>query len=388
MAPRCIVYPLSAHASVRDSQRSKSRTELDEGMQWISQSATRKRDQVSLKGKPGAAQTYIKEKFPSVLEETDCLPEMRFAIKLDEELGGRKGESHIAVVHADGNGMGELLNRVIDNEVPGDNEFLHSLRAFSASTTTLSHNALEETLLHFKTFLPLDSLNNSHEIFPLRPIVFGGDDLTFVCDGRVGLHLAAFYLKQFAEGKINVCGDKESVDACAGVAIVPTKFPFARVYDFADKLCGKAKLHRRYEANLRGSWLDFQIIQEGATRSISDLRETQYHTGTGQKLDKRPYEVPEAWEDFVKLLQKFKTEWPRNRAKGLLQILTQGPVATKHFITGAKWNEEGILAVDSGWTSETPGATTPYFDPLEAIDFYLEELLPKENDNDEEEDGK
>ena len=364
---------------------SESRTEQDEGIQWISQSAASKRDQVSLKGKPGAAQEYIKKRFPSVLEKTDCLPETRFAIKLDEELGGHQGESHIAIVHADGNGMGELLNRVIEKEGQEDDEFLHNLRAFSASTTYLSHKALEKTLLHFKTFLPLrKSLNNTDDIFPLRPIVFGGDDLTFVCDGRVGLHLAAYYLNQFANGKINVCGNKISVDACAGVAIVHTKFPFARAYGFAADLCGEAKLHRRYKAALKGSWLDFQIIQEGATRSITDLRKTQYHTSEGQTLHQRPYEVPKAWDDFVKLLQKFKAEWPRSRSKGLLQVLTQGPVATKHFVSGAKWNEAGT----TGWTGETPGSTTPYFDPLEALDFYLEELLPEDNDNDEKENGE
>ncbi|MDE0086028.1 MAG: hypothetical protein OXU23_09975 [Candidatus Poribacteria bacterium] len=377
---------------------SESRTEPDEGNQWISQSAASKRDQVSFRGEPGAAQEHIKDKFPSVLEQTERLPKLnRFAIKLDEELGGRKGESHIAVVHADGNGMGDLLNQVIDKEDQRDNEFLHNLRAFSASTSYLSHKALEDTLLYFKDFLPLKkSLNNPDYIFPLRPIVFGGDDLTFVCDGRVGLHLTAYYLQQFANGKINFCGDKISVDACAGVAIVHTKFPFARAYSFADDLCGKAKLHRRYEANLKGSWLEFQIIQEGATRSITDLRETQYHTGKGQILPQRPYEVPTAWEDFVKLLQKFKTEWPRSRAKGLLQVLTQGPTATKHFVSGAKWNEDGIPSVENtpdivcttGWTSETPGATTPYFDPLEALDFYLEELFPKEKDNNKKENGE
>ena len=376
---------------------SESRTEPDEGIQWISQSTASKRDQVSLKGKPGAAQEYIKKIFPSVLKKTERLPELnRFAIKLDEELGGRKGESHIAIVHADGNGMGDLLNRVIDKEDQDDDKFLHNLRVFSASTAALSHKALEETLLHFKTFLPLKSLNSSDDIFPIRPIVFGGDDLTFVCDGRVGLYLAAYYLNQFANGKINFCGNKRSVDACVGVAIVHTKFPFARAYDFADDLCGKAKLYRRYEANLKGSWLDFQIIQEGATRSVTDLRETQYYTGEGQTLHQRPYEVPKAWDDFVKLLQKFKIEWPRSRAKGFLQVLTQGPIATKHFVSGAKWNEDGIPGVDStsnivrttGWTSETTGAITPYFDPLEALDFYLEELLPKENDNDEKENGE
>jgi hypothetical protein len=378
---------------------SKFRTEPGEGIQWISQSAASKRDQVSLKGKPGVAQEYIKKIFPSVLEKTDRLPESRFAIKLDEELGGTKGESHIAVVHADGNGMGKLLDKVIDKESQDDDEFLHNLRAFSASTTALSHKALEKTLLHFKTFLPLKkSLNNSDDIFPLRPIVFGGDDLTFVCDGRVGLHLAAFYLKQFANGKIKVCGGEKSVDACAGVAIVHTKFPFARAYGFADDLCGKTKLYRRYEANLKGkgSWLDFQIIQEGATSSITDLRETQYHTGEGQTLHQRPYEVPTAWNDFTELFQKVKTEWPRSRAKGLFQVLSQGPVATEHFVTGARWNADGIPGVDStpnivrmtGWTSKTSGATTPYFDLLEALDFYLEELLPKDNDNDEKENGE
>lgn len=373
---------------------SESRTEPGEGNQWISQSAASKRDQVSFRGEPGAAQEHIKDKFPSVLEQTECLPELSgFAIKLDEELGGRKGESHIAVVHADGNGMGDLLNQVINKEGQEDDEFLHNLRAFSASTAALSHKALEKILLHFKTCLPLKSLNNCDDIFPLRPIVFGGDDLTFVCDGRVGLHLAAYYLNQFANGQINFCGDKISVDACAGVAIVHTKFPFAQAYGFADDLCGKAKLHRRYEANLEGSWLEFQIIQEGATRSITDLRKAQYHTGEGQTLHQRPYEVQTAWKDFVKLLQKFKAEWPRSRAKGLLQVLTQGPTATKHFVGGAKWNEDGIPSVENtpdivcatGWTSETSGATTPYFDPLEALDFYLEELLPKEKGNDKKE---
>ena len=63
---------------------------------------------------------------------------------------GAKEESHIAVVHADGNGMGELLNKVIDKEDQDDDKFLHNLRAFSASTAALSHKALEETLLHFK----------------------------------------------------------------------------------------------------------------------------------------------------------------------------------------------------------------------------------------------
>ena len=339
------------------------------------------------------AQKYIEQKFKSVLEKTDDLPKQRFAIKFDEELGGRKGESHIAIVHADGNGMGDRLNRVIDKENQEDNEFIHNLRAFSASTTDLSHKALTETLLRLKKFLPLDALDNPDDVFPLRPIVYGGDDLTFVCDGRVGLHLTDFYLKAFSKQSVKVCGDDESVDACAGVAIVPTKFPFARAYGFADELCGMAKTHRREHGKSEGSWLDFQIIQEGVTGSIATLREAQYRSLEGQTLHQRPYEVPKAWDDCINVLNQFKSKWPRSRAKGLLQALTQGPIPTELIVKAAQWRKMQLpyvkgmknmnaLAKKVGWTGgKGPNRKTPYFDPLEILDFYFDELLLQENDD-------
>ena len=224
------------------------------------------------------------------------------------------------------------------------------------------------------------------KIFPLRPIVYGGDDLTFVCDGRLGLDLAAFYLEEFSKGTIKVCGEDKPVDACAGVAIVPTKFPFARAYHFAEELCGLTKSYLRQE-NLTGSWLDFQIIQEGITRSISALRAAQYRSFEGQTLHQRPYQVSEnqvseQWDVFVSILKEFQPQkWPRSRAKGLLQALTQGPVATQRFIEGAKWRglkPPSVKGIDesvkeTGWTGgDPPDRTTPYFDPLEALDFYLE----------------
>jgi hypothetical protein len=34
------------------------------------------------------------------------------------------------------------------------------------------------------------TLENDKYLLPFRPIVFGGDDVTFICDGRLGLSLA------------------------------------------------------------------------------------------------------------------------------------------------------------------------------------------------------
>ena len=272
-----------------------SREENEEKV-WVSQAAAIKRAQVGSKVEPGNAQKAITEEFKSVPNERQ-----RFAIELDD-LGSYEGESHIAVVHADGNGMGELLNSVIDQDGPRDDEFLHDLRAFSASVSSLSQRALKKTLQHLQDALPLKELQHSQNIFPLRPIVYGGDDLTFVCDGRVGLDLAAFYLEQFSNGTIKVCGEDKSVDACAGVAIVPMKFPFAHAYSFADELCSLAKAHRR-DGNLSGSWLDFQIIQEGVTGSVTTLRKSQYRSLEEETLHQRPYQVPDEWQIFVKILQ-------------------------------------------------------------------------------------
>lgn len=386
---RCISTGLPA------SEYRKGENNQDE---WISQAAACKRDRVDPRTSRRSAQDHIAGKFPQVLEKTEALPRLsRFAIHLDEELGGRKGESHIAVVHADGNGMGNLLNQVIDEGNQEDDTFLHDLRAFSASTTQLSHRALNQTLLHLKGFLRLETLDHPEVVFPVRPIVYGGDDLTFVCDGRVGLHLAAFYLKEFSSGEVRVCGTDKSVDACAGVAIVPTKFPFARAYAFADELCGLAKSHRRYEANSAGSWLDFQIIQEGATRSIQALREVQYRSleKGRQRLDQRPYNVLEestsesqVWNRFVDILREFQSnQWPRSRAKGLFHVLVQGPTATKAFIDNERWNDRKLPPSESetGWTStDDANRTTPYFDPLEVLDFYLPELLLNKRDAEQE----
>ena len=355
--------------------------------EWISQSAASKREEVGYTDRPGRARQHIAKVFESILEKGQ-----RFAIELDEELGGSEGQSHIAVVHADGNGMGELLMEIVNNAKEVD--FLHHIRAFSASVSTLSRNALENTLQHFRDALPLEGLRQRRNIFPFRPIVYGGDDLTFVCDGQVGLYLAAYYLQEFAQGQINVSGKDKSVDACAGVAIVHTKFPIAQASHFADELCGLAKARRR-EKNKdtdekSGSWLDFQIIQEGITGSISTLRDIQYRSLEGQTLLQRPYQVPEEWETFIRILQAFRSKrWPRSRAKNLLQVLTQGPTETLRFIEGTHWrgtilpDVKGIdaNAKKTGWTGgDNP--TTPYFDPLETLDFYLERLLPPAAAND------
>ena len=365
------------------SAASEPSGEPDEKDQWISQITDCKRK---------AAEDAITDELKTVLKKGQNFP-------LDlNKLGGSEGQSYIAVVHADGNGMGKLRNAVIDAD-QNDVEFLHNLRSFSASVSHQSLQALKTTLSYLQNALSrlkTENLSVNASIFPIRPIVYGGDDLTFVCDGRVGLNLAALYLQEFSKRKICVLGKWESISACAGVAIVPRKFPFAQAYNFADDLCKEAKKRRRDGDKERwwsdkdpGSWLDFHLIQEGATKSITALRNDQYRSLEGAKLHSRPYQVTIGnddsieifkdfqWKNFVEILKIFQSlEWPRNRAKALLQVLTQGADATERFVVEVK-SQDVVLppsgASDTGWTGgDRRNRETPYFDPLEVLDFYLE----------------
>lgn len=341
---------------------------VQENDDWISLAAACKRKHVE------AAQKDIAQEFDSVLNT-----QQSFATQL-EELGGRRGQSHIAVIHADGNEMGQWLNDVMKGS-SSDDEFLTYIRAFSSSVKELANTALTKTLQHLQDALPLQPLKTKEQIFPVRPIVYGGDDLTFICDGRIGLDLAAFYLQEFSKGTINVCGQEKKVTACAGIAIVPTKFPFARAYGFASELCNLAKSYRRKKGH-DGCWLDFQIVSEGATGSITDLRRMQYQSLEGQTLHQRPYQVPGSWDIFIHILRAFRTsEWPRNRAKALLRALVQGPAVTQQLVESVQWRGAKLPCVSEmdanerriGWTGgDATERNTHFFDPLEALDFYLE----------------
>jgi hypothetical protein len=75
----------------------------------------------------------------------------------------------------------------------------------------------------------------------LRPLVYGGDDFTFVCDGRLGLAVTALYLKKYREilqeklQKENASGDRTSTEkmgcSCPGVATARAHDPFSRSYE-------------------------------------------------------------------------------------------------------------------------------------------------------------
>lgn len=226
-----------------------------------------------------------------------------------------------------------------------------------------------------------ERMYRSQRLLPFRPIVFGGDDVTFICDGRLGLALAQKYLQEFTSG---VLSDGKPVYARAGVAIVKTHYPFARAYDLAAALEKSAKkgIERLRESGEDSvTVMDRHISTSGAILSLQDMRKREYQDGV---LLMRPIrvststsdEVWRTWANFTHLVDTFQTHpnWAgrRNKLKAFRSALRDGQDAISVFLENYRLGSLPEVPGQSDMTRQgVANGETAYFDPIEATDFFV-----------------
>ncbi len=305
-----------------------------------------------------------------------------------DELGRIKGEeSYIAVVHADGNGIGRRVEAIARRHAtPAQNrEYIRAMREFSQSLERAATRALNDVVdLMADAFIADETIAQRHErAFPLRPIVFGGDDVTFVSVGAYGLALAVEYLTAFEEAtKREPAFGGQPAYACAGVAIVKSHYPFARAYRLSEQLCRAAK-KRLKEEQLEGSAIDWHIAMSGITGSLADIRQREYETDRGW-LCVRPLLLRQtarswrSWPVFKEILDQFTREdgeWfdRRNKVKALREALRRGSVEDflRIYQLESLPKAAGINVADyerTGWA----GDRCAYFDAIELMDLFTD----------------
>lgn len=312
-----------------------------------------------------------------------------------DKLGRIKGEEgYIAVVHADGNGMGQRVEQIASQfSSPVNNrEYIDKMRALSEAIGSASVRALQRVVNLMADAIVSDAeLAEIHrEGFPLRPIVFGGDDVTFVCNGRYGLPLAAYYLEAFQEetAKEEAFGMKPAF-ACAGVAVVKVHYPFARAYALSEQLCSSAKKRARAESR-DCSALDWHFAMSGIAGSLEAIRKREYsivleggHVG---HLAMRPVLLEDSantwrtWPVSKSLLDKFVKDdgkWydRRNKVKALREAMRTGPAGVEDFLRTYRLDRlpaHPSINVAKYETTGWDGEHCIYFDPIEAMDFYTD----------------
>lgn len=218
-----------------------------------------------------------------------------------DDFGRREGDySYLAVVHMDGNAVGTLFRTIgrlwhdtteqceqyVKNEsyiaayqafsnlvdqsgVRAINAMIECLMtalkysSSSLETSASSNASLVATITkdlkrpmdqaEFRRFRRLPDERDKTAYFPLRPLVYGSDDSTFVCDARLAAILTPYLIERFEyysqhalvefKQQFTEIGAQfpDKLTACAGITIFKTHYPFARAYALCEELCQSAK---------------------------------------------------------------------------------------------------------------------------------------------------
>ncbi|KAI5911976.1 hypothetical protein PA01_00075 [Azoarcus sp. PA01] len=159
----------------------------------------------------------------------------------------------VGLLHADGNGLGELL-RTLNHacERAEDKSYIRLYRKFSdglgRATLRAAQTASREVLV--------PAAENG--VLPARPLVLGGDDLTIVLRADLALGFARVFLAAFeAETREAMDGLRQifvdeglaeharalpaHLTACAGLCYMKCSQPFHAGHELAESLCKRAK---------------------------------------------------------------------------------------------------------------------------------------------------
>lgn len=324
----------------------------------------------------------------------------KFPYRIDHMGRTRNESSYVAIVHADGNGMGNRFREQGKEKSNSNRDYIKAIRAFSDSVDKAGLNALKavtEALIKAiqkgKVIGRLGEFElNAKYYIPFRPLVYGGDDITFLCEGRLGLELAALFLKEIEKPKLS---DGENMTACAGVSVVKTHYPFARAYQISEELCSEAKKfvkdsRKKYSLDYFSA-LDWHLAGSGLTGSITEIREREYQIkidNKTQNLAMRPvrlnphYSEWRTWDFIIEVIKEFKEgeDWKdrKNKVMALREILRQGSNdAIKHFLENynlsklPQYSKSDIEGEKAWLDGEGNNLYCAYFDAIEAMDFYI-----------------
>jgi hypothetical protein len=146
----------------------------------------------------------------------------------------------VAILHADGNGLGAKLRRL-----PKTHD---AQRAFSMAVAASTRAAAAHATL--KVLRP--AAETCGGVMPARPLVLGGDDLILIVRADLAVDFAREFLLAFERVTEREFGAGQGLTAACGLAITKAGFPFARATELAGELCDRAKQAIKLDAHARG----------------------------------------------------------------------------------------------------------------------------------------
>lgn len=320
---------------------------------------------------------------------------LRFPTEVDHLGRTRDDRSLLGVVHIDGNGIGRAIATWLQQQAEAgtsDEELCRRYRELSGALTALGCDAFKAVVRRVCDAIryddggygifsarrgpgfPLHRDGNSLHL-PIRPLILGGDDLTFVCDGRIAIDLAAVALRTFQQASLDRIG---AVRACAGIAVARTHAPILRVYELAEDLCAGAKRFLREERQPGACALDWHFGFSSPSESLDELRERQYRQGN-LCLTRRPYyldgaETQRTWTWLAGVVDGFAAPpWleRRSKAKQLPDLARQGQDAVLRSLSSWRISAPTLTLPGGLPQNGYHGNSTSLVDAVELLDLHL-----------------
>ncbi|MBF2087005.1 hypothetical protein [Thermoleptolyngbya sp. C42_A2020_037] len=291
----------------------------------------------------------------------------------DEDERQNKQGSWRAVIHADGNGLGEIflkfgahltkLGKMTGDISQNNRTYVDALRRFSLALDVCTEQAFITALRSFGTGL---------EKLPIVPLVLGGDDLTVICDGKAALRFTQQFLLAFeaetqktddahyhgilpeiAEAALGV----NRLSSCAGVAIIKPHFPFSVAYELSESLMQSAKAVKQKLTHVLPdetkavpypcSALDFHVLYDTSGVNLRQIRDRLSPTSDTQlyiapyiltpvkdlsvKDEMTQWAEPHQWEHLARRVEALnakdedgRRKLPNSQMHNLRNALSQG----------------------------------------------------------------
>ncbi|WP_295447114.1 hypothetical protein [uncultured Thiodictyon sp.] len=206
-----------------------------------------------------------------------------------DDLAQLAAGGYLALIHADGNGIGKRYNAwkkkapsddPIDQEAHGE-AFFHSMRV-----------AVRRAVVAALT----GTFTTQNGKRPYEILMLGGDDLLLLCRANQALEFGERYARELTEYRL---ADGPPLNVAIGIAIAQQSYPLHRLHELAESLASSAKrLYRALPDADKTSVIDWQVVTPSWFEGVAEARrqgeQVAYTVGDKEEtllLTGRPYRV-------------------------------------------------------------------------------------------------
>lgn len=248
----------------------------------------------------------------------------------------------IAIIHADGNGLGQIVQKIGTNPT----EFKKFSKKLDEATTAAAVGAYNKI---YGDILSKEAIS----VIPIRPIVLGGDDLTVICRADLAIEYVKVFIKEFEEQTRIKLGDilrgksvfehKDYLTACAGIVYIKSSFPFYYGYELAESLCSRAKTDAKNalkEGELPASCIMFHKVQDSFVEDYKDVSERELKPQKDISFEFGPYYLKQKanrWtiDDLIDKVKKLVSA-DKSGLRNWMSLLHTNPSQAEQYLERLK----------------------------------------------------